>query len=82
MTAARLVAALRDASSYDRPNVRGPKRVHVAEFDGPSVNGCVTLLARCSGVLLDESGMYHSLDKVPTHVRCRRRGCVNRWPRP
>lgn len=75
------VAAPRDATAYDRPNVRQPKVIHVAQPAEPSsVTGCLTLLASCSGALLDDNSMYHSLAEVPEHIRCRRRACAKRWP--
>lgn len=77
---ARLVAASRDASSYNRPNVRSPKRVHVANEVVEGRTPRPFLSARCSGAILDEFGMYADLADVPERARCQRRACARHWP--
>lgn len=65
-------AAPRDASVFDRPDVRKPKVAHVSNGHGE---------ARCSGVNLAED-MRASLDRVSELSRCRRPACRKRWPAP
>lgn len=67
---ADLWAAPRDASCYDRPNVRSSKRVHVANQYGH---------ASCSGAPLDEATSL-ALDEVPEHIQCQRAACRKHWP--
>jgi len=63
-------AATRDASSFDRPNVRSMKVSHVNDGRGQ---------AKCSGAPLDES-LKRPLAEVPAQSRCRRRACARHWP--
>lgn len=63
-------AAVRDASWWDRPNVRSPKKLHVNNGDW---------MASCdSRIPLDES-TASALSNVPLRLRCRRRGCAEHW---
>lgn len=70
-------AATRDASVWDRPDVRTAKRVHVGRTDHPREPGLP--VARCRLVLLDENATWDPAD-VPEHARCRRNGCRQAWP--
>jgi hypothetical protein len=64
-------AALRDASWFDRPDVRKPKRYHVT--DGHWFAFC------CRWRPLDETTAVE-LGDVPAGLRCQRRGCRAHWP--
>jgi hypothetical protein len=63
-------AATRDASWYDRPNVRSDKAVHVGRPDGWS---------RCGRSFLDDGSTWAPED-VPEHIQCRANGCRQAWP--
>lgn len=63
-------AAQRDASWYDHPDVRTPKRWHIDNGHG---------FAKCGGRPLHE-GSGCRLASVPGGVRCQRRGCREHWP--
>ncbi|WP_086780035.1 hypothetical protein [Streptomyces griseus] len=65
-----LWAATRDASCYDRPDVRTTKQVHMAREDGT---------ARCNRSTLDEGSTWSPSD-VPPGLRCRSNGCRQAWP--
>lgn len=65
-----LMAALRDASWFSRPNVRTPKRWHVLNAAGNPSCGLVTLL-----------DVPMPAADVPDECRCQRAGCKDRWPR-
>ncbi|AIG81303.1 Hypothetical protein AJAP_42680 (plasmid) [Amycolatopsis japonica] len=80
-------AATRDASSYDRPDVRTTKRYHFAHVGKPfrtgqpMSTGAVSMSAVCSGALLDENGAIPARDVEP-RLRCRRLACRNAWKEP
>jgi hypothetical protein len=64
------VAATRDASWYDRPDVHKVKRYHVwGEND----------MSACGRSILTELST-RTLDDVPAILRCQGRGCRERWP--
>ncbi|MFV3377370.1 hypothetical protein ACNE9Y_24880 [Pseudomonas sp. NY11226] len=63
-----LMAALRDASWFARPNVRTPKRWHVLDDAGKPACGLVTIL---------DDPM--PAERVPVDCRCQRSGCRQRW---
>jgi len=67
-------AATRDASWYDRPNVRSDKQVHVSGRIVPEGT-----MSRCGRSLLDD-GLMWAPEGVPEHVRCRSNGCRQAWP--
>lgn len=66
-----LVAASRDASWYNRPDVRRTKILHVTEAEPQ-------MAALCSGAPLDENSAW-SLADVPPGLRCRRMACAQYW---
>ena len=63
------VAARRDASWYDRPNVGRLKVIRVGARNGWS---------RCGRSVLDTTNRI-TLEEVPEPQRCRRSGCRERW---
>jgi len=69
-------AATRDASWYERPNVRSSKHVHVAGRMAPRGEG---FMSRCGRSVLDENSAWRPAD-VPTGLRCRSNGCRQAWP--
>lgn len=69
VTPVPLMAALRDASWFNRPNTRTPKRWHVLNAAGNPACGLVTML--------DDPILA---DSVPIECRCQRAGCKGRWP--
>lgn len=60
-------AAPRDASWYDRPDVRSPKAVHVDNGDE---------FAACNTGMLLGGPVWLDAAEVPDHVRCRRKACA------
>lgn len=68
-----VIAMLRDASWFNRPNVRTVKKYHVANGDMAACNTVRMPLAEFTA--LDAS-------EVPEGLRCRRRGCTPNWPTP
>jgi hypothetical protein len=64
------IAATRDASWYNRPDVHKPKRYHVWGQDQMSACG--------RSILTDL--VTRPLDGVPANLRCQARGCCERWP--
>jgi len=68
-----LMAALRDASWYDRPNTRSVKVWHVV-----ADAGC---RSRCGlRVLADTDGNAVPAETI-RRPRCRRSGCREAWPK-
>ena len=65
-------AATRDASWYDRPDVRTAKVVHVGRPNSWS---------KCGRSFLDDYTTWAPKD-VPEHIRCRSNGCRQAWPTP
>ncbi len=82
-----LLAASRDASVLDRPNVRGRKKAHVAvnvqELRSTywEPNGSLMGDAACNPARapLDMSVASEAADIHPDQ-RCQRPGCAARWP--
>ena len=82
----QLLAASRDASVWDRPNTRTRKKMHVAVnvealpgtwWDPHSAHG----EAACDpGRMVLDMSVASPADSVPPERRCRRPGCVGRWP--
>lgn len=71
-------AALRDASWYDRPNVRSLKLLHMAHVEIAD-SGSRFMYAACNGMPLDEASVW-AAHEVPPGLRCGRPGCRVRWP--
>lgn len=67
-------AATRDASWYNRPNVRSNKVVHMS---GRTVREGV--MSKCGRSILDD-GLTWIPEDVPEHIRCRGNGCRQAWP--
>lgn len=67
-------AAGRDASWYNRPDVRTSKVVHMA--GRPIREGTAS---RCGRSVLDD-GLTWIPEQVPDHLRCRSNGCRQAWP--
>lgn len=67
------VAAPRDASWYDRPNVHSVKLLHVWGQDMMSACG--------RSIMSDNPGAMWKLEDVPLGLRCGRPGCSGRWPK-
>lgn len=66
-----VMAALRDANWYARPNTRTPKRYHVvAQGERPA---CGALMLLCEPM---------DAERVAVIQRCQRPGCKGRWPAP
>lgn len=66
-----VMAELRDASWYSRPDTRAPKRYHVMMDDGrPACGGAMFLVEPVPA------------ERVPEPSRCKRPGCISRWPSP
>lgn len=63
-------AATRDASWYNRPDVRKPKKYHILGANE---------LSACGGAILIKENLI-TADEVPKHARCQRAGCKGRWP--
>lgn len=66
-----VMAALRDANWYARPNTRTPKRYHVVAQDDRPACGAPMLL--CEPI---------EAERVDVILRCQRPGCKGRWPAP
>lgn len=84
-----LLAAPRDASWYNRPDVYSPKKMHVA-VNVRTVTTALTVTsdesllgdAACttpSQMFLDMHSS-RSAAEVPPQTRCQRPGCRSRWP--
>lgn len=67
-------AAQRDASWYDRPNVRSDKVIHVS---GRTVLQGV--MSACGRSLLNDDLVWEPADVSPG-LRCRSNGCRQKWP--
>lgn len=65
-----LMAATRDASDYNRPNTRTPKKWHIVGADECSA---------CRGKSLVMESAEPAED-VPVERRCMRHGCREKWP--
>lgn len=65
-----LMAMLRDASAFNYPDVRKPKKYHVEVDDA---------IGACTGDPLVEFTAKPAVE-VPAHQRCQRPGCRVRWP--
>lgn len=62
-------AAYRDASWYNNPDVRTPKKAHILKPDGNPACGLVAIM--CTPV---------PADSIPEILRCKRAGCSSGWP--
>lgn len=62
------IAATRDASWYNYPDTRTPKKYHIATADG---------MAACSGAQLSDN--VQPAEQVPEIQRCKRPGCKALW---
>jgi len=62
-------AACRDASWYDRPNVRSDKAVHMSGRAVPE-----GVMSRCGRSLLNDDLIW-APEGVSEHLRCRSNGC-------
>ena len=62
-------AAYRDASWFNNPDTRTPKRGHILRADGRPACGLVA-------VMCDPE----PADCIPEILRCKRPGCRQRWP--
>lgn len=67
-------AAGRDASWYNRPDVRSVKALHVAGRSGRE-----GYYSRCGRSVLDHT-LTFTLDEVPPGLRCQSNGCRQAWP--
>jgi hypothetical protein len=65
----------RDASAYDRPNVRSPKQMHWPAADGSGHAACDRRIVLAIG----PHGFGMKPSDVPLHRRCARNGCWSRW---
>jgi hypothetical protein len=71
----------RDASAYDRPNVRTPKRLHWPRSgDDDALSACG--LPICTGFAEHHGDMGADPAAVPAGLRCQRPGCRQRWAPP
>jgi hypothetical protein len=66
-------AATRDASWYDRPDVRSDKVVHMA---GRTI--AYGTASRCGRSVLDDDSTWIP-ENVPQRFRCRASGCRQAW---
>lgn len=64
-------AAYRDASWYNNPDVRTPKKAHILKADGRPACGLDAVM--CDPV---------PADSIPEILRCKRAGCRGSWPPP
>jgi hypothetical protein len=67
---------LRDASAYDRPNVRSAKRWHFAKDDA-TLSACGR-----SALATGAAGTRAVAAVIPETLRCQRAGCRQRWAGP
>jgi hypothetical protein len=72
-----LMAATRDASWWNHPDVTAVKQVHVAIIGGQ--DGSIWTAACNRTLPLDDNGGWRAAD-VPYGLRCLRPGCRKRWP--
>lgn len=75
---AGLVARLRDASWFNRPNVRRIKMYHVCTMDSPS-NVSEVATALCTTAPMSKF-TARPLGEIPRWLRCQRPACRQRWP--
>lgn len=69
----QIQAALRDASWFDRPNVRTDKQVHIVVWSRQLGEAAACHPTR---IILDVDGLVRDAAKIPDVARCRRGGCA------
>jgi hypothetical protein len=65
-----VMAGRRDASAYNQPNTYSPKKAHIAGHGWR---------AGCDSRIILQQRLVEA-ERIPAASRCRRLGCVNKWP--